>query len=79
LLENKYGLPLVEAEYQLEAITADEHVAQALEVAPGSPIFLIERTSYCEGLKPIDYEKLYYRGDLIKFSTRLSRRSRQSP
>jgi GntR family transcriptional regulator len=78
LLENKYGLPLIEAEYQLEAVTADEHVAQALEVAPGSPIFLIERTSYCEGPRPIDYEKLYYRGDLIKFSTRLSRRLRQT-
>jgi len=79
LLENKYGLPLVEAEYQLEAVTADDHVAQALEVAPGSPIFLIERTSYCEGPKPIDYEKLYYRGDLIKFSTRLSRRPKRKP
>ncbi|WP_089177391.1 GntR family transcriptional regulator [Bosea sp. AS-1] len=79
LLENKYGLPLVEAEYQLEAITADERVAQALEIASGSPIFLIERTSYCEGPTPIDYEKLYYRGDLIKFTTRLSRRPRQAP
>jgi GntR family transcriptional regulator len=79
LLENKYGLPLVEADYQLEAVTADEHVAQALEVAPGSPIFLIERTTYCEGPRPIDYEKLYYRGDLIKFSTRLARRPRRKP
>jgi len=79
LLENKYGLPLVEAEYQLEAVTADEHVAQALEIAFGSPIFLIERTSYCDGSRPIDYEKLYYRGDLIKFSTRLSRRPKQTP
>ena len=78
LLENKYDLPLIEAEYQLEAPTADDRLAQALGIAPASPIFLIERTSYCEGPKPIDYEKLYYRGDLIKFGTRLSRRSRQS-
>ncbi len=79
LLENKYGLPLVEAEYHLEAITANDQVAQALEITPGSPVFLIERTSFCEGPKPVDYEKLYYRGDLIKFTTRLSRRSRQNP
>lgn len=79
LLENKYALPLVEAQYQLEAVTADERVAQALEIAPGSPVFLIERTSYCDGPRPIDYEKLYYRGDLIKFVTRLSRRPRQTP
>jgi GntR family transcriptional regulator len=76
LLEGKYDLPLVEAQYQLEAVTADEYVAQALGIEAGSPIFLIERTSYTEGQKPVDYEKLYYRGDLIKFVTRLSRRPR---
>lgn len=76
LLENKYELPLVEAQYQLEAATANEHVAQALGIEVGSPIFLIERTSYTEGHRPVDYEKLYYRGDLIRFSTRLSRRAR---
>lgn len=76
LLEGKYELPLIEAQYQLEAVTANEHVAHALGVEPGSAIFLIERTSYTEGQKPIDYEKLYYRGDLIKFVTRLSRRPR---
>ncbi len=76
LLEDKYDLPLVEAQYQLEAVTADEQVALALEIEVGSPIFLIERTSYTEGHRPIDYERLYYRGDLIRFSTRLSRRSR---
>jgi GntR family transcriptional regulator len=76
LLEGKYGVPLINAEYQLEAVTAEEEVANALGVAIGSAIFLVERTSYTEGLKPIDYEKLYYRGDLIKFVTRLSRRPR---
>ena len=77
LLELRYDLPLIEAEYQLEAVTADERVALALGVATGSPIFLIERTSYSEGQRPVDYEKLYYRGDLIRFSTRLSRLPRK--
>ncbi|AOB29651.1 GntR family transcriptional regulator [Bordetella sp. H567] len=76
LLEDKYDLPLVEARYQLEATVADRRVAQALDVAVGAPIFLIERTSYCAGPRPIDYEKLYYRGDLIRFSTLLRRRPR---
>ncbi len=74
LLEEKYGLPLIEAEYRLEAVAASKAVARALEIAPGSPIFLIERTSYCEGNRPVDYEKLYYRGDQIQFVTRLARR-----
>lgn len=76
LLERKYGFPLVEARYQLESMTATAPVAAALNIEIGSPIFLIERTCYVEHGRPIDYEKLYYRGDLIRFSTRLSRRAR---
>ena len=49
LLEEKYDTPLVEAEYKLEAAAADPVAAQALQVPTGSPIFLIERTSYTTG------------------------------
>ncbi len=74
LLEQKYNVPLLEAEYKLEAVSADAAVARALGVSIGSPIFLIERTSYSAGQQPVDYEKLYYRGDQIRFVTRLARR-----
>jgi GntR family transcriptional regulator len=76
LLEQKYDTPLLEAEYCLEAVSADTTVARALSIAIGSPIFLIERTSYTTGHQAIDYEKLYYRGDHIRFVTRLARRPR---
>src|SRR5215471_13040717 len=78
LLENKYDTPLVEAEYKLEAAAADPVAAEALGVPAGSPIFLIERTSYTTGDRPVDYERLHYRGDLIRFVTRLARRPRAS-
>jgi GntR family transcriptional regulator len=78
LLEEKYDTPLVEAEYKLEAAAADAVAAEALEVPTGSPIFLIERTSYTTGNRPVDYERLHYRGDLIRFVTRLARRTRTS-
>jgi GntR family transcriptional regulator len=74
LLEEKYDTPLIEAEYRLEASCADSTVAPALNIEIGSPIFLIERTSYSIGHRPVDYEKLHYRGDRIRFVTRLSRR-----
>ncbi|MBV8225550.1 MAG: GntR family transcriptional regulator [Verrucomicrobia bacterium] len=74
LLERKYTTPLVEAEYRLEAICADATVATVLRVGVGSPIFLIERTSYSNGHRPVDYEKLHYRGEQIRFVTRLARR-----
>ncbi|WP_216838867.1 GntR family transcriptional regulator [Caulobacter sp. S45] len=74
LLERKYDTPLVEAEYQLEAGVADSTIAAALRVSLGSPVFLIERTSYTTGGLPVDYERLHYRGDKIRFITRLARR-----
>jgi GntR family transcriptional regulator len=74
LLEQKYSTPLVEAEYQLEAVSADDFAAAALGISVGAPVFLIERTSYSEGHRPVDYEKLHYRGDQIRFVTRLARR-----
>jgi GntR family transcriptional regulator len=74
LLERKYDVPLIEAEYKLEAVAAEAEVAAALRVKQGSPIFCIERTSYSTGHRPVDYEKLYYRGDLVRFVTRLARK-----
>jgi len=75
LLEHKYKIPLLEAEYRLEAVTAEADAAEALEIAQGSPIFRIERASYTTGGAPIDYERLHYRGDLVRFVTRLLRSS----
>src|ERR1700740_1951153 len=74
LLERKYGVALIEAEYKLDAVAAENNVAAALKVKPRSPIFRIERTSSSTGRRPVDYEKLHYRGDLVQFVTRLVRK-----
>lgn len=75
LLEERYDTPLVEAEYELEAAAAAPAVAAALNISPGDPVFLIERTSFTLAHRPVDYEKLHYRGDHIRFKTRLARRT----
>ena len=74
LLEQKYSTPLLEAEYRLAAVASHGTVARALGIDAGSPIFLIERTTYSDRHRPVDYERLYYRGDHIRFVTRLTRR-----
>jgi GntR family transcriptional regulator len=79
LLEERYDTPLVEAEYHLEASVASSAVAMALNIPVGSAIFLIERTSFSLAHRPVDHEKLYYRGDLIRFKTRLARRAAVRP
>jgi GntR family transcriptional regulator len=73
LLEEEYGVQLVEADYELEAVIATKAIADALQVEVGSPIFQIERTSMTTGNQPIDYEVLSYRGDLVRFVTKLLR------
>jgi|SRR6187402_1504102 len=73
LLEEEYGVPLIEADYQLEAVVATQPVAKALEVKVGSPIFQIERTSLTTDNQAIDYEILSYRGDMVRFVTKLLR------
>jgi GntR family transcriptional regulator len=73
LLEEEYGVPLVEADYELEAVIATKAVAVALQVRVGSPIFQIERTSLTTGNQPVDYEVLSYRGDVVRFVTKLLR------
>src|SRR5215469_8405675 len=75
LLERKYGVPLIEADYKLDAVLAESEVAAALRVKQGSPILRIERTSYSTGSRPVDYERLHYRGDLVRFATRLIRKT----
>ena len=78
LLEEEYGVPLLEADYELEAVAASKTVADALQVTAGSPIFQIERTSMTTGKKPVDYEVLSYRGDLVRFTTKLLRHAGNS-
>lgn len=73
LLEETYRLPLKEAAYALEAVAAPDHIAPHLHLPPGAPIFLVERTSYGQDDTPLDYERLSYRGDLVRFETRLPR------
>ncbi|HEX3398132.1 MAG TPA: GntR family transcriptional regulator [Steroidobacteraceae bacterium] len=79
LLEQKFATPLLEAEYRLAAVASHGTVARALGVDAGSPIFLIERTTFSSNRRPVDYERLYYRGDHIRFVTRLTRRQPSSP
>lgn len=74
LLEERYGTPLIEAEIVFESMVADAEIADALDIELGGPLFVIERTSYTTGGRPVDYERLHYRGDQIRFRTRLIRR-----
>ncbi|MBK7474396.1 MAG: GntR family transcriptional regulator [Betaproteobacteria bacterium] len=67
LLEQRYGLVYLRAEEFLEPVIADDFVARHLEVAEGSPVFLVERHSFLVGDKPGEFRQAYMRGDRYRY------------
>ena len=73
-----HGVELVRAKEYLEATVVWETESELLTVPAGYPALLIERTTYTEGGRPIEYVKSLYRGDRYRFTAMLfKRRSRK--
>jgi GntR family transcriptional regulator len=69
-----HGIELVRAEEHLEATVVWETESELLTVPAGCPALLIERTTYTEGGRPIEYVKSLYRGDRYQFTAMLYKR-----
>ena len=73
VLESKYGMPLMEADQELEAGLAVSEEAQVLKVSVGSPVLFTRRTTYTERNQPIEYAKAIYCGNKYTFYTHMKR------
>jgi GntR family transcriptional regulator len=73
LLENKYGLPLMAADQELEAGLMNAEEAQLLKVSVGSAALFIRRTTYTERDQPLEYAKSIYCGNKYVFFTQMKR------
>jgi GntR family transcriptional regulator len=74
ILENDCGVPLGHAELAIDAILANDNIADALRVEENSPVLRIERLTHDASGAPIDYEYLYFRGDAFQYRLRTDRR-----
>jgi GntR family transcriptional regulator len=74
ILENDCGVPLGHAELAIDAILANDDIADALRVEENSPVLRIERLTHDASGAPIDYEYLYFRGDAFQYRLRTDRR-----
>ena len=63
LLEVTYGLRPHRARESLEPVTAGVREAEALEVAEGAPLMLVERTAYARSGEPLEFARDLFRGD----------------
>jgi GntR family transcriptional regulator len=63
LLAQKYGQRPHRAQESLEPVTAGVREAEALGVAEGAPLMLVERTAYSRSGTPLEFARDLFRGD----------------
>jgi GntR family transcriptional regulator len=73
VLVTKYGLPLMEADQEIEAGLARPDEAEILRIPVGSPVLLTRRTTYTERNRPVEYARSVYCGAKYVFYTHLKR------
>jgi len=63
LLERVYGIRWSRATQVIRAITASRELATLLAIRPNAAVLFIERVSYSQDNVPIEFLRLYHRGD----------------
>ena len=63
LLEEKYGQRPHRARESLEPVAAGVREAEALQIAEGAPLMLVERTAYARSGVPLEFARDLFRGD----------------
>ncbi|MEB4207787.1 GntR family transcriptional regulator [Mycobacterium sp. 94-17] len=73
LWERRLDIPISRAAYEIHAAGASLEVAGALNLPMGSPVLVLERTSYGQDDKPLEVVEFHYRPERYRFSVTLSR------
>jgi GntR family transcriptional regulator len=60
LFETRYGVRMIRADERLRAVSADRVGAEALQVAEGTPLLLVERVTFTYANKPVEWRRGFY-------------------
>jgi GntR family transcriptional regulator len=74
LMRDGYGLEPVRAVERLLPVAAGEEEARVLEVRPGAPLMLVERTAHAADGTAVERARDHHRGDRSAFVVHLERR-----
>lgn len=69
----RLGVHIARATHEIHAAGASLEVAGALAVPLGSPVLVLERTSYTDDGKPLEVVEFHYRPERYRFSVTLPR------
>jgi GntR family transcriptional regulator len=71
--EQRLGVHIARATHEIHAAGASLEVAAALDLPLGSPVLVLERTSYTDDDKPLEVVEFHYRPERYRFSVTLPR------
>ncbi|WP_130803744.1 GntR family transcriptional regulator [Acinetobacter ihumii] len=72
-LEENLNIPLGYADLNIDAITADDELAQLLSIDIHTPILRVERLTHDAQNQPLDYEYLYFSSESFQYQLRIYR------
>ena len=73
ILENEFSVIAMHSSEELSAITADERIADLLQVEKGAPVFFRKRRVYDAGMRIVEFNKCYYRHDKMTYKINIKR------
>lgn len=73
LLDNDPATRLGEGIQEIRASAADAETARHLEIAPGTPVLVVERVVYSERGEPLEFAIINHRRDQMAFDVHLDR------
>lgn len=71
--EQRLGVRIARARHEIHAAGASLDVAGALDLPPGSPVLVLERTSYTHDDRALEVVDFHYRPERYRFSVTLPR------
>ncbi len=77
LIEKECLLRAARAQQNGSAVGANPEVARHLDIAPGDPVLLLQRTYFTSDGLPIEYAENYYRSDRYSHAIELLRASQE--
>jgi len=75
VLEDRFNIPIERGTFSFTAAEASPMCAQALQVAPGSALLIIDRISYTRNDEPVYMQRRYYRPDRVQYRATVQRRA----
>jgi GntR family transcriptional regulator len=69
----RVGVHIARATHEIHSAGASLEVAAALDLPKGSPVLVLERTSYTDADKPVEVVEFHYRPERYRFSVTLPR------